>query len=91
LEVSGTIGQCDAGIMFGNDLTLTGGFWFQVNSGDFNNDGGVNLLDYDTMEDCLRGPTGGLGDDCESYDVNGSGHVDLKDFAEFQVSFSGGA
>jgi hypothetical protein len=32
-----------------------------------------------------------LGDDCESYDVNGSGHVDLKDFAEFQVSFSGGA
>lgn len=91
LELSGTIGQCDAGVMSGGDLTLTGGFWFPVATGDFNNDGGVNLLDYETLEECLLGPDGGLGGACDRYDVDRTGHVDLKDFAGFQRSFTGGA
>jgi len=91
LVLSGTIGQPDAGAMAGGDLTLTGGFWFGLVVGDFNSDGGVNLLDYEGFESCLRGPTGGLGDGCDTFDVDGTGQVDLADFAALQTSFTGGA
>ena len=94
-ELSGTIGQADAGAMSGDDFTLTGGFWFPLAPGDCNVDGGVNLFDYDAFEACLSsgGPAGpgapGLDPECVCYDLDQNGTVDLLDVAELQRSFSG--
>jgi len=90
-ELGGTIGQPDAGEMSGGTFTLTGGFWFAVVPGDCDADGGVTLLDYDAFEACLSGPGGGLIEPgCVCFDLDGSGDVDLADFATFQVAFTGG-
>ena len=89
-ELSATIGQPDAGVFSGGDYVLTGGFWFSVAPGDGDEDGLVSLLDFDSFEPCLLGPAGGLDTGCASYDVNGSGHVDLRDYAAFQTAFTGG-
>lgn len=93
-ELSGTIGQPDAGPgatgMTGGDFTLTGGFWFALAAGDCNTDGGVNLFDYDSFQACLAGPGGGLPtSECACFDINRDGTVDLQDFAQFQIGFSG--
>ncbi len=45
-ELSGTIGQTDAGVMVGDDFELTGGFWFAIPPGDCDNNGDVDLLDH---------------------------------------------
>ncbi len=42
-ELSGTIGQPDAGALAGGDFELTGGFWFALAPTDCNDDGGVDL------------------------------------------------
>ena len=55
-ELSGTIGQPDAGVMAGGEFELTGGFWFALAPTDCNDDGGVDLADYDAFEACLSGP-----------------------------------
>ncbi len=90
-ELSGTIGQPDAGgPMYGGDYELIGGFWFALASGDCNTDGGVNLFDYDALETCMNGPAGGaLSQECACYDLDRNGTVDLVDFAAFQSEFSG--
>ncbi len=99
-ELSGTIGQPDAGPgvagMVGGDFTLTGGFWFLLAPGDCNEDGGINLFDYDAFEACISGPDGGppdisgpLGPDCVCFDLDRNGTVDMRDFALFQQGFSG--
>jgi hypothetical protein len=89
-ELSGTIGQPDAGVMAGGDFTLTGGFWFPIVAGDCNVDGGVNMFDYDAFEACLGGPAGGvLKPDCVCFDLDRNDTVDLLDFAAFQRGFSG--
>jgi hypothetical protein len=90
-EFSGTIGQPDAGTMSGDDFVLTGGFWFSVSPGDGNEDGAVDLVDFDVFNVCLLGPIGGLDTGCDHYDSDGSGHIDLRDFADFQQSFTGGS
>lgn len=89
-ELSGTIGQPDAGTMVGGGFELNGGFWFPIEPTDCNEDGGINLFDYDAFEVCLSGPQGGLlGPGCSCFDVDGNQHVDLLDFAEMQSLFSG--
>jgi hypothetical protein len=93
-ELSGTIGQPDAGPgtpgMNGGDFTLTGGFWFPLATGDCNTDGGVNLLDYSDFEPCLSGPDGGLlMPECDCFDIDNDEDVDLSDVAQFQQSFTG--
>jgi hypothetical protein len=89
-ELSGTIGQPDAGMMTGGDFQLFGGFWFPVVAGDGNGDGVVDLVDYDVFEGCLAGPGGGAPDDqCSSFDTDGNGTVDLADFAAVQTAFTG--
>ena len=89
-ELSGTIGQHDAGAMSGGDFTLTGGFWFEVIASDCNEDGVVNLIDYDTFQTCITGPGGGpLLPGCNCYDFNGDGVVTLFDFATMQDMFNG--
>ena len=90
-ELSGTIGQPDAGVLTGGEFTLTGGFWFETPLGDCNDTGCVNLLDYDDFEFCLRGPEGGLiGAWCSCFDFDNDVDVDLTDLARFQQSFTGG-
>jgi len=90
-ELSGTIGQPDAGIMSDGEsgLTLTGGFWFEEPPTDCNSTGGVDLLDYDGFAACLAGPTKETPDGCGCYDVNRSGAVDMIDFAAAQQNFTG--
>ncbi len=93
-ELSGTIGQPDAGgTLVGpveSGYELTGGFWFAIAPGDCNTDGGVNLFDYDAFEVCMAGPVGGpLAAECVCFDLDGNGTVDLADFGLFGIGFSG--
>jgi hypothetical protein len=88
-ELSGTIGQPDAGKMSGGDLDMTGGFWFALAPTDCNEDGGVSLLDYETFVTCLTGPAASVISGCECFDVNRSGTVDMRDFTGLQVAFTG--
>ena len=89
LELSGAIGQPDAGAMSGGDFTLTGGFWFALAPDDCNSDGGVNLIDYDDFKGCLSGPNVAVTPVCTCFDVDQDDDVDLLDIAEFQQAFSG--
>lgn len=89
-ELSGTIGQHDAGRMAGGGFELTGGFWFEVLPSDCNEDGVVSLLDYDTFQTCLTGPGGGpLPAGCNCFDFDHDGVVTLSDFATMQELFNG--
>lgn len=90
LELSGTIGQPDAGALSGGDFTLTGGFWFALAPDDCNSDGGVNLIDYDDFEGCLSGPDIAVTPVCTCFDVDQDDDVDLLDVAQFQKAFNGG-
>ena len=92
-ELSGTIGQPDAGIMFSSDgvFELTGGFWFEEPPDDCNSDGWVNLLDCNDLNDCLLGPdVGPLPQECRCFDLDGDDDIDLADVARFQREFAGG-
>jgi hypothetical protein len=89
-ELSGTIGQADAGVLSGGGFTLAGGFWFGQSPGDSNEDGGINLLDYVELNVCASGPGGGfVVPSCACFDHDGDQDVDLEDVAEFQRMFSG--
>lgn len=88
LELSGTIGQTDAGVMSGGDLTLTGGFWFGHPPGDCNATGDVTLFDHQDFVACMGGPTGPpLPPTCRCFDMDGDGDADVTDFALLQASF----
>ncbi len=88
-ELSGTIGQPDAGgPLTGGHFELTGGFWFGLAPDDCNSDGGVNLYDYYDFEACLAGPNSDPGQAyCPCFDLDGDRDIDLVDFAEFQTFF----
>ncbi len=87
-ELSGTIGQPDAGTMTGGTFELTGGFW-AIHSGDsppcdpcdMNCDGDLNALDIEPFLDLLFGG----GEPCAacSGDVNGDGSIDALDIEPF--------
>jgi hypothetical protein len=94
-ELSGTIGQPDAGaIMTGGDFELAGGFWPGAVGaeapipGDCNGDRVVDLHDFGDFSECLLGPRGGLGSDCDCFDLDQDGDVTLRDFASFAVYFT---
>ena len=88
LELSGTIGQPDVGVMAGGAMTLTGGFWFGEPPNDCNSDGGVNLIDYGDLDACASGPNGGLlPSSCACFDQDADDDVDLKDMGAFQRLF----
>ncbi len=89
-ELSATIGQPEAGIMFGGGFQLTGGFWFEQPPGDCNATGIADLWDHADFTDCLSGPGGGLlMPDCNCFDIDGDGDGDLFDAALIQESFTG--
>lgn len=89
LELSGTIGQPDAGAMSGGEFTLTGGFWFPLVPGDVDGDGGITLDDYEHFTRCMSGEGTGPAEGCASFDSDRDDDVDLKDFSAFQLRFSG--
>ena len=94
-ELSGTIGQFDAGSAApkstGGDFELTGGFWIQIPLGDCEEDGDVALSDHRGFTDCATGPAGGPpGSKCRCFDVNRDGRVDMADFAVIQTTHTGG-
>jgi hypothetical protein len=89
-ELSGTIGQPDAGVLVSGSLTLSGGFWFTTPAGDVNQDGVTGLADVAALPACLSGPGGQPPPaECRSFDVDRSGQVDLVDFAVMQSVFGG--
>lgn len=88
LELSGTFGQPDAGVLTGGDLELSGGFWFAVSPTDCNEDGGVGFLDLWRLRECITGPSDAVSMACRCLDVNASGTVDLRDMAAFQREFN---
>ena len=52
--------------------------------------GDVNLLDYAGLEACVGVPLADPPGDCTCFDLDGSGEIDLLDFAVFQVTFTAG-
>ena len=88
-ELSGTVGQPDAGVMTGGEFELTGGFWLYTPPGDCNDTGSVNLLDHNGFQSCLTGPAAGVSEGCGCFDVDRSGTVDLLDFTITQTTFTG--
>ena len=87
-ELSGTIGQHDAGTLSGGAFELAGGFWpaFTVADpcvGDFNGDGTVNTLDVLAFLNAWA-----AGD--SSADINGDGTVNTLDVLAFLNAWAAG-
>ncbi len=81
-ELSGTIGQPDAGEMQGEPYSLSGGFWAAPPCwclADMNNDGLRNGEDIQTFVDCM---TGGVSD-CACADIETDSVLDIADVAMF--------
>jgi hypothetical protein len=55
--------------------------------GDCDQDGDVDMTDFNSFADCLTGPEASVDPECECFDLNADGCVALDDFAMFQVSF----
>ncbi len=88
-DLSGTVGQSDASdVLAGGDFELTGGFWFRIPLGDCEDDGDVDLNDFEAFEDCLTGPSAVVDDACRCFDVDRNGAVDLADLATVQANFT---
>lgn len=89
-ELSGTAGQSDASnVLAGGDFELTGGFWFRIPLGDCEDDGDVDLNDFEAFEGCLTGPDTPVVDDaCRCFDVDRNNAVDLADLAVVQANFT---
>lgn len=84
------MGQLGAGKLVGDAFEMSSGFLVPFAATDCNGDLQVNLVDYNDVELCLTGPLGEPPIDfCACFDVNGSGHVDLADFAQLQNEFDG--
>ena len=89
-ELSGSIGQPDAGTMTGGGFELAGGLWFGLAPADCDEDGLVSLFDHETFTSCLLGPNGGIGaSPCPCFDVDRDGDITLSDYAQLQAGFTG--
>ncbi len=89
-ELSGSIGQPDAGVAVGGPFRMTGGFWIELPPTDCDGDGLISLLDLSQFELCLAGPHQGPPvAPCNCFDVDHSDTVDLRDFATMQVHYTG--
>lgn len=88
-ELSGTLGQPDAGVAAGGAFELTGGFWFAIPPGDVGEDGVVDLNDHRRLVECLGGPDAPVNDDCRILDIDRNGAIDMRDVAVVQRGFTG--
>ncbi|MCG8406246.1 MAG: hypothetical protein MI923_13700 [Phycisphaerales bacterium] len=81
-DLSGTIGQADAGTMSDGTLILNGGFWTPAECtclSDVNSDGLIDGLDIQGFVDCLVG----VGALCECADRFTDGVLDINDVPDF--------
>lgn len=81
-DLSGTVGQADAGTMSDGTFTVNGGFWASVECAclsDVNGDGLIDGLDIQDFVDCLVG----VGAICECADLLGDGVLDINDVPDF--------
>ncbi len=89
-ELSGTIGQPDAGAMTGGVFELTGGFWIGLAPTDCNEDGIVDGFDHEIFVTCMWGPDSGIdADPCPCFDIDLDGSITLQDFAKLQRAYVG--
>jgi hypothetical protein len=90
-ELSGTIGQADAGVvMSGGDYQVIGGFWLAAVPaclGDCNCDGVIDFDDINALVAVLSDP----GSACffPNLDINADGAVDFDDINGFVAILSG--
>jgi hypothetical protein len=82
-ELSGTIGQPDAGAMTGGSYLLTGGFWpaflpICACLGDMNGDGSRDGADIQQFVNCVI-----AGGNCTCADVDGIGGITIEDVGVF--------
>lgn len=96
-ELSGTIGQADAGALTGGPFELTGGFWRGTRAstlGDLNCDGVVNFDDINPFVLALSDPPAYQAQypDCNimNGDCNSDGVIDFADINAFIDILSGG-
>ena len=52
-------------------------------------DGDVDLTDFESLSDCVDGPTTPSAPGCAHMDLNMNGTNDLADYALFQIAFTG--
>ncbi len=52
-------------------------------------DGIINLNDLESLAGCMVGPNGGVNPSCGCSDYNPDGNVDLRDYASYQLAFTG--
>jgi len=88
-ELSSTIGQPGTSAMTRGAFEMTGGFQIANVPTDCDEDGSSSLSDYSVFLSCMAGPNGSVSPVCSCYDVDASGSVDLRDFAEAQTYFGG--
>ena len=58
-------------------------------AGDYNGDGRVDQEDFNQFLTCYTGLDGSVGPGCAIFDFDADADVDLRDFAEFQLLFTG--
>lgn len=93
IELGGTFGQPDAGVVSNGDIELSGGFWLRFQpgcadfldpdqgiylEGDVTQDEFVDGVDVGDFVDCLIGP---FTASCECADLDDDGAVNSKDIA----------
>lgn len=96
-ELSGTIGQADAGpiVPSGGNISVTGGFWPVAAPsgpdlpGDCDGDGDVDADDFEAFAGCMAGPGVPPATGCDCSDLTGDGDADLADFAALQQAYTG--
>ena len=97
LELSGTLGQADAGPgapgMTGGTLSLSGGFWVVAGGpcsgrcGDLDGSGGnITLVDFASFALCFDKSLT-ANPQCACSDMDGNGSINLVDFATFSLVF----
>lgn len=55
--------------------------------GDCDCNGDVDLGDFADQSECLAGPAVTASPDCDCFDLRADEHIDLADFARFQIAF----
>jgi hypothetical protein len=58
-------------------------------AGDYDEDGDVDIFDFDRFLSCFSGPDGRVNPPCRPGDIDGDGDIDWVDFALFQLSYTG--
>jgi hypothetical protein len=65
------------------------GFAVFTSLGDAEGDGDIDLPDYAVFGECLAGPGISVGYGCEVLDLDQDTDIDLHDFRQFQLAFTG--